>query len=178
MTNKLADASIEQLNLSYDALQDRLVLRLGLADQTEIKVWLTRRIIKALWGMLQGLSLVPMSAPDVFDASTQQALDDFAARQKEMQKMDFSETYQADRKPITDDPMLPSDFRIIENKDEKYMLELHSTEKHTVRIPLNQEITSALVNMLQMVTRDAQWDLALSVSHIVVAAPSTQLVLH
>jgi hypothetical protein len=178
VTNKLADAAIEQLNLSYDSLQDRLILRLGLVDHTEIKVWLTRRMVKALWGMLQGLSIVPISAPDVFNASTQQALDDFAASQKELQKMDFSETYQANRKSITDAPMLPSDFRIIDNKDEKYVLELQSTERQTVRIPLNQEITNALVNMLQMVTRDAQWDLSLSVSHVVIASPSTQPVLH
>lgn len=178
MTKKLADAAIEQLNLSYDALQDRLVLRLGLADATEIKVWLTRRMVKALWGMLQGLSIVPISAPDVFNASTQQALDDFAASQKELQKMDFSETYQANRKAITDEPMLPSDCRIVELKEDKYVLELQSTQKHTVRVPLNQELTNALVNMLQLVTRDAQWDLTLSVSHVVIASPTTQPVLH
>ena len=37
------------LRLDYDAGEDRLVLRISTHDQTEVRLWLTRRFTKALW---------------------------------------------------------------------------------------------------------------------------------
>lgn len=45
--------SIEQLNLAFNQQEDRLLLKVGMADGSEIAIWITRRICKDLWHLLQ-----------------------------------------------------------------------------------------------------------------------------
>ncbi len=45
--------SIEQLNLGYNQTEDRLLLKVGMSDQSEIMLWITRRVCKDLWHLLQ-----------------------------------------------------------------------------------------------------------------------------
>lgn len=47
------NVSIEQINLAFNQQEDRLLLKVGMADQSEIAVWITRRICKDLWHLLQ-----------------------------------------------------------------------------------------------------------------------------
>lgn len=46
-------SSIEQLNLGYNQQEDRLLLKVGMADQSEVLIWITRRMCKELWHLLQ-----------------------------------------------------------------------------------------------------------------------------
>jgi hypothetical protein len=81
-----------------------------LSDGTEIKIWLTRRIVKAVWGLLQSADLLPVTAPDMFTSQTSDALDQAAKQvteQKAMKQLDFTETYDASRTNLTDAPILP-----------------------------------------------------------------------
>ena len=54
-----AEAAIQQINLGYNVQQDRLLLKVGLADNSELLVWLTYRITKQLWQMLNGETHLP-----------------------------------------------------------------------------------------------------------------------
>jgi len=187
VSDSLPDAAIQQLNLGYDAQQDRLLLKIGLADDTEIRMWLTRRTVKALWAVLQGSSVTPVVMPDIFTAETQEMLADFAratrdgeesATQKTVQKMDFSDTYQSNRKTRTSEPMLAIDCQVTNLDNAKSSLELHTQDGNAVHIPLTQELAQALGNMLQLATREAVWDISLSSSQIIVSSSTTQPVLH
>lgn len=179
--NPVINAAIQQLNLGYDGLQDRLLLRLGLTDSSEVKVWLTRRMVKAVWGLLQSADLLPMTAPDVFNAQTSEALDQAAkkaATQNAMQHMDFSETYEANRKAVTDEPLLPKECRILALENGSHVLELESADGQMLRIPMNQELIQALTNMLQLTTKDAGWDIAFAGSVTVISESANRPVLH
>jgi hypothetical protein len=187
VSDSLPDAAIQQLNLGYDAQQDRLLLKIGLADDTEIRMWLTRRTVKALWAVLQGSSVTPVVMPDIFTAETQEMLADFAREtrdgeksttQKTVQKMDFSDTYQPNRKTRTSEPMLAIDCQVTNLDNAKSSLELHTQDGNAVHIPLTQELAQALGNMLQLATREAVWDISLSSSQIIVSSSTTQPVLH
>ena len=48
MAENKPEAAIQQINLGYNTEQDRLLLRVGLADNSELLVWLTNRITKQL----------------------------------------------------------------------------------------------------------------------------------
>jgi hypothetical protein len=187
VSDSLPDAAIQQLNLGYDDQQDRLLLKIGLADDTEIRMWLTRRTVKALWAVLQGSSVTPVVMPDIFTAETQEMLADFAREtrdgeksttQKTVQKMDFSDTYQPNRKTRTSEPMLAIDCQVTNLDNAKSSLELHTQDGNAVHIPLTQELAQALGNMLQLATREAVWDISLSSSQIIVSSSTTQPVLH
>jgi hypothetical protein len=175
------DVAIQQLNLGYDGLEDRLLLRLGLADDTEVTVWLTRKMVKILWSMLQSAQLAPLMMPDDFTPETQPVLEEFVRSVEPLtpHKMDFSETYKAGRKPRTLHPVLPSDCRLVSlEQGRKYRLELEAKDAYTVRIPLSTEITHALINMLQLATREAGWDLSLTAGQIVMGETGSRPVLH
>ena len=47
-------AVIEQLNLAFDIEQDRMLFKVGLSDNTELAIWITRRIAKSISAWLQG----------------------------------------------------------------------------------------------------------------------------
>lgn len=175
------DINIQQLNLSYDKLEDRLLLRMGLADNTEVTVWLTRKMVKLVWPMLQSSQHGPLVAPDTFTPETQPILDEIArvVEPAVPRNMDFSETYQAGRAPRTPQPMLPSDCRLLSlDHGQQYRLELAAKDGYNLRIPLSPEIAQALVNMLQLATREAGWDLSLVSGQLVMNEPGTRPVLH
>jgi hypothetical protein len=44
---KTPEAGIQQLNLSYDKVQDRLLFRVGMSDNTELALWLTYRFSRS-----------------------------------------------------------------------------------------------------------------------------------
>lgn len=186
MSDSLPDAAIQQLNLGYDAQQDRLLFKIGLADDTEIRVWLTRRTVKALWAVLQGSSVTPIVMPDIFTAETQEMLESFAhasdgekdATQKMVKKMDFSGTYQPDRKMRTFEAMLAIDCQVINQDNAQSLLELHTKDGTAVCIPLTQELAQALGHMLQLAIREAVWDISLSSSQIIISPSTMQPVLH
>jgi hypothetical protein len=181
MDENMTDVNIQQLNLSYDKLEDRLLLKLGLADDTEVAVWLTRNLVKVLWPMLQSSSLMPLMAPDTFTVETQPILEEFArvAEPSAPKKMNFSESYKADRVPRTPQPVLPSDCRLLSlDEGKKYRLELEARDVYTVRIPLSTEITQALTNMLQLATKEAAWDISLVPGQLVMSESGSRPVLH
>ena len=181
MNENPLDVNIQQLNLGYDGLEDRLLLRLGLADDTEVTVWLTRKMVKILWSMLQSAQIAPLMVPDDFTPETQPVLEEFARSVEPLtlHKMDFSETYKTGRKPRTLHPVLPSDCRLASlEQGRRYHLELEAKDAYTVRIPLSPEITHALINMLQLATREAGWDLSLTAGQIVMGEATSRPVLH
>ena len=98
--------------------------------------------------------------------------------QNTVHKMDFSDTYQPDRKTRTSEPMLAIDCQVINLDNVQSSLELHVQDGNAVRIPLTQELVQALGNMLQLATREAVWDISLSSSQIIVSSSTTQPVLH
>ncbi|HYD34123.1 MAG TPA: hypothetical protein VEA39_06080, partial [Methylophilaceae bacterium] len=99
MNENPLDVNIQQLNLGYDGLEDRLLLRLGLADNTEIAVWLTRKMVKILWSMLQSAQMAPLMSADAITSEPQPVLEEIARSIEPLapRKMDFSETYKAGR---------------------------------------------------------------------------------
>lgn len=179
--NSLTDAAIQQLNLGYDGREDRLMLRLGLSDNTEVKVWLTRRMVKAVWGLLQSADLLPVTAPDVFNAQTSETLEQAgkqAAAQQVPQAMDFSQAYESNRANLTEAPILPRECRILALDNGQHVLELESADSLNLRIPMTQELIQALTNMLQLTARDAGWDLTFSGGLSVIAESANRPVLH
>ena len=76
--NNATPAVIQQLNLAYDADQDRLLLKVGLTDNSELAIWLTRRIAKSIWTWLHGTHVTEESALQVFTMNAQGGLDLFA----------------------------------------------------------------------------------------------------
>ena len=157
-----AEAAIQQINLGYNIQQDRLLLKVGLADNTELLVWLTYRITKQLWQMLNGETHLPTATSIKLETPPQQAVALFKQElqvAETMRKMDFATAYQPRTEVVNDGAMLAIAVLIIHYKNKPSSLEMPCLEGITVRMNLTQELTLALCNMLQLSAKEASWDL-------------------
>ena len=189
------ESAIEQINLGYNEQEDRLLLKLGLVDKTEIAVWVTRRVCKLMWGLLQDGSgnLLPPAVSEVTPKAAapshkDQAIENFArevAEQKSIENMDFKSEYLTDRQTRTDEPMLAIQCAIITYEDElpsgkpkPPALALECTNGQTVKMALSNELIHAVTNMMQLATREAGWDLLMTGDKTQVGLNPIQQVLH
>lgn len=188
MTQTQSQSGIEQINLGFNEQEDRLLLKLGLIDKTEIAVWISRRICKAMWALLQGTqaTLQPATTmtntpPAMTSDSKSQVMENFArevAEQKAIENMDFNTTYQADRQTRTDEPMLAIQCIVITAENQLPNLELQCKNGQSVKMALSNELVHALTNMMQLATREAGWDLLMTTEKSPAAIQINQQLLH
>ena len=184
-------AVIEQLNLAFDADQDRLLFKVGLSDNTELAIWITRRIAKSISAWLQGsqaavdlpMQVVVMNAqggleevtPKIMSAS---AMSPEAILQSAAPNLDFSTQYQANRTSRLQAPMLATACKVLSDNATQFVLEFTAKEGINAQVSFNAELKIAFGNMLQLATKEAAWDIGVQNSHFVTPQMSSNQVLH
>lgn len=160
-------AAIQQINLGYNAEQDRLLFRVGLSDNTELLVWVTSRITQLLWSLLTGEVHLPTADSIQAEMPLQMAVEQFKQEMQAadaLQKMDFKTEYQPRPEVRNDGAVLALNALLIHVENKQPSLELPCLEGVTVRINLNPDLTLAMCNMLQMATKEAGWVINASIS--------------
>ena len=160
-TNK-PEAAIQQINLGYNTEQDRLLMRVGLADNSELLVWLTNRITKQLWQLLNGESNLPTATSIQVDTPPEMAVKQFKQEiqaTRALEKMDFMTEYQPRQEVVNNGAMLAIGLVLVVYQEKIPTLEIPCLEGVTVRMNLTQELILALCNMLQLSTKEAGWDI-------------------
>jgi hypothetical protein len=156
------EAAIQQINLGYNTQQDRLLLRVGLADNSELLVWLTNRITKQIWQLLNNETHLPTATSIQAETPPQQAVAQFKQEvqaSEALQKLDFATEYQSRKEVVNDGAMLATSVMVLNVDNRPPSLELPCLEGITVRMNLSQELILALCNMLQLSAKEAAWDL-------------------
>jgi len=151
------DIAIQQLNLGYHQDQDRLLLRVGLSNGSELLVWITMRIAKQMWQLLNGETQLPNNKPIKVDHMPSKAVEQFqqeVSAAKTLQHLDFETAYQPREQVVNQGVVLA----VTVNK-ENNQLEMTTLEGVNVRINLNQDLTLAICNMLQLAAKEALWDI-------------------
>lgn len=160
-------AAIQQINLGYNAEQDRLLFRVGLSDNTELLVWLTSRITQLLWSLLTGEVHLPTADFIQAEMPLQQSVEQFKLDMlaaDALKKMDFKTEYQPRPEVRNDGAMLALNAVLIHVENKQPSLELPCLEGVTVRINLNPDLTLAMCNMLQLATKEAGWVINASIA--------------
>ena len=174
-SSQKTDVGIQQLNLSYIADQDRLLLRVGLSDNSELTVWLTYRITRMIWQLLNVEVHLPSANSIQAGTPPQQAVQQFQQEvqtTEALQKMDFQSPYTPRQEVVNERPMLVTNV-LLHNQDGKPQgLEMPCLEGISVRINLNQELILALCNMLQLSSKEAAWELVGAPPMLVTTPPA------
>lgn len=168
-----------QLNLSYNTEQDRLLFRVGLSDNTELMVWLTYRVTKQLWALLNGETHLPTANSIQKETPPAQATQQFkqeAQAVEALQKMDFATEYQPRQAVRNDGAMLATGLQMTD--DGVKHLDIACVENLSVRMNLTQELILAMCNMLQLSTKEAGWDIGAPLASPQLIEVSVQKVLH
>lgn len=190
-------AVIDQLNLGFDVDQDRLLFRVGLSDNTELVLWLTRRITKSIWNWLKASQETLLDEPvQVFTMNAQGGLEEVmpkiisalktseptftesASTESTPPGMDFETEYRANRTPRLPAPMLAVSCRVVTDSPTQFVLEFGARNGQMANVALSLELKVAFTNMLQMACKEAAWDLSAPSSHFVAPQPNTTQVLH
>ena len=182
------ESAIEQINLGYNEKEDRLLLKVGLADKTEVAVWITRRICKSIYGSLQSSASTLLPTATQFPAPTittpnnkTQAIDSFIREQdlqKKIENLDFKSEYLTDRQARSETPMLAVQCMIVSIGNLPPYLELQCTNGQSVKMALTNELVHALTSMMQLATREAGWDLLIATDNTPVNIHATTQTLH
>jgi hypothetical protein len=153
--------------LGYNAEQDRLLLRIGLADNSELLVWLTYRISRQLWQLLNGETHIPTATSIQVETLPQQAVEQFKQEMQvaeTLKKMDFATEYQPRKEVVNDVAMLAISLMLISYEQKPPTLEIPCLEGITVRMNLTHELILALCSMLQLSAKEAVWNIGAPVS--------------
>lgn len=158
--SKKAEASIQQLNIGYNPEQDRLLLRVGLSDDSELVVWLTYRIARELWQLFNKHANLPTAAsirPDETPASAVEQFSKEVQATDALKNMDFATEYQPRKQKLTDEILLVKALKL--TGDESRQLEMLCVNGVSVKVNMGPPLILALCNMLQMAAKQASWDI-------------------
>ncbi|MFZ2725064.1 MAG: hypothetical protein WAX77_02305 [Methylococcaceae bacterium] len=172
MNNEIKEAAIQQINVTYIREEDRLLLRIAVSDETELAIWLTRRIVKNLWDLLNDNQVIAAVAPDLktpqvlqqsntthnpHSPQTQNLLQEFA-KEAATQKLNFTEQYQPRATLNNKTLLLVNDCQITAFNEHNAFLELLCMQEQTVKVALNSTLLLALVNILKLAIQQAEWN--------------------
>lgn len=163
--------SIQQLNITYHASQDRLLLRAGMQDGQEIPVWISYRIARQLFRTLNTEARLPTAAAGQAAApaatSPAVAVQQFAEEAEAvaaLASMDFSSQYQTRNSAVGEQPLLIVNVQFVSVNHQLNQLSLFGASGVNLSINLNREIVLAVARLLQIACQDAQWPLQSEVS--------------
>jgi len=193
-------ASIQQINLGYNQQEDRLLLKVGMADQSELSLWITRRICKDLWHLLQNSHGQFLNRPQAVMKNTEDldealpapimlpkngqkkpviaAFTQEQAAQKSLEVIDFSTEYETNRKALFEAPVLVVQCTVALTEIQTSHLIFQAYQGESIKMGLTLELLVALTNMMQLATREAGWDLLLLQNNTNLNSTQTAQVLH
>ncbi|SDK78693.1 hypothetical protein SAMN05192566_2412 [Methylophilus rhizosphaerae] len=184
----MAQQSVQQINLSYDRHQDRLLLKTAINQDQEVRVWLTYRLVRQMFSVLNQeahLPVAPAQARLADMPSPAEATRQFAQEAEAvhgLDTLDFDTAYQQ-RASSIGPALLAIEVRFVSINDQLHHMQLVCEGGANVNMGLNKEVVLAISRMLQIASKDAGWLLSAqkepgAVSSIVMQEPTEKQVLH
>lgn len=159
-------AQIQQIQLRFNAEEDRLLLRLGTDDNCEYRFWLTRRYVRLLWPVLrQLLGSAAAAASAAADEAATQAVVSFRHEQA-VQEADFATPFQESghHLPIGEAPMLLCHLQLKSGTDGAAILALYPQQGQGVEIAMSEPLLHGFCRLLADAVATADWDIDCSIA--------------
>ncbi|MBL8449273.1 MAG: hypothetical protein JNM32_05040 [Dechloromonas sp.] len=140
---------IKQIQVAADPVQDRLLLRIGTNTQEEVRVFVTRRLLRDLWPRLMNVLAGHLDRP----APTSGGAPTGA----------FGDPYRLDNPslPLGAQPLLPGEAKVEPHGPGRCLLTLKEPRERSFSLALDADLLHALCAMLRAGAENAQWDLEL-----------------
>lgn len=161
---------IHQLQASYVMEQDRILVRMNTRDGQELRLWLTRRMVRNLFPHLTEVTteMVARHAADSHhDGANISALKEFK-KQESLQKCDFSTPFnnQGTTWPVGDVPLLVSTVRLTPGETGTLCLAFEEClpgvpPTRSFSVTLGHELLHGLLHLLESALQHADWGIAL-----------------
>lgn len=148
--------SIHQLQVAFDAVQDRLVLRVSTTASEEIRAHLTRRFVREIWPHLMqvlGSHLGGTLATEESGTGEQARASDGS----------FSEPFKEDKltRPLGSTPLLVAECQIEVPAAGRCRLILREPRERSLTLELDKHLMQVFCSMLRAAVNVADWGLPL-----------------
>lgn len=154
---------LEQFNAAYDAMQDRILMRIRTSDGAEYRFWITRRYLSLLWPLLMKMA-DGFSARKSADPLTRSTLAELAHGEA-VGQADFASQYQEGTLfPLGPEPVLLARISLRPLVGDTQTLVLLPQEGHGINLDLDEKLVHILARLLQQAATAAEWALKLDVA--------------
>ncbi len=154
-------ATIEQIQIKFVAVEDRLLLRVSSSDALEFRFWMTRRFVNLVWPALhQAVS----EAPRIQTQPTSDAKRELLAfeHDKAVSKSDFATPFKESKKtmPLGDQPILLAKMHMRRNDSGAIIMALAPEHGQGIDRALNSGLLHSLIELISSAARIAEWNLS------------------
>ncbi len=158
-------SQLHQINMEYQPVEDRLVLKVNTTDRKEVRLWFTRRFTKQFWDAL--LNILEQN-PEIMrhqDDDAKKAMMAFQQEnvlQDDQFKKKFDET--AVEFPLGQDPVLVTGFQYQpKGPDGVPRMVFQISTGSEMGVPVNDQIIHSFVKLLMQVSKATGWDLSFEI---------------
>ena len=154
-------SGIAQMQLRFEPLEDRLLLRVRGAAGEELRFWITRRYVVLAWPALRARLEQGPAAPPAGSEQTRRALASFE-HESAVQAADFDTPYaeQPSTLPLGDTPLLLARFSLRDRDDGGAVLGMHPHQGQGVDLELSRPLLHSFCKLLADATARADWGIA------------------
>ena len=167
--------NIHQIQMAFDKLQDRILLRVSTSDHAEFRFWMTRRYVKLLWAILiKMLERDPLAAMHV-DEKIRRAMMGFRHADA-VRGGDFEKKYEDawNALPLGAAPVLLSRVTAKQNADTQQVLSIHPEQGQGIDIVVNIGLLHMISKLVVDAVAQSDWDLKLAIDPDFAMPPQSQ----
>lgn len=175
--DEIKNASIAQLNFSYIPAEDRLLLRVGMSNETELLVWITRRITLVMWQLLTQSSIIRERLAEAHTKEADKLKSSFA-KETAAQQHNYNTPYEQRNVLNPNAIFLVQTASIDAGEHGIDHLVFECTNGQSMNIAMNDDLRFAIINMLQLVTKETDWGMHFSSQSAIINSPSGSHAVH
>lgn len=167
---------IHQIQMAYDAQEDRILLRILSTERAEFRFWLTRRYVKLLWTVLVKMLECDPAAAVHRDESVRRTVMGVQHAQT-VQHGEYTKPYEdAGTKvlPLGTAPVLLARVTGKQPENQPPVLSLHPQQGQGIDIGVNTPLLHMISKLLIDAVRQSDWDLKLAIDPDFAMPPQAQ----
>jgi hypothetical protein len=173
----MSTAGLHQIGLFYDAVQDRLVLRISSTDKTEWRLALTRRFVRLLWHTLVGIL---EKHPDIRADLMPRVKEAMLAMQHQaaVESSDMGQAFADDNRDLTSNtgPQLVVAAGVTAKGETHTELHFRTAAGTDLRFVIDKTRLHAFCHLLVKCAVSAEWNLPLAIGDAAAVAPAGERV--
>lgn len=153
--------ALKQINLGFDAAQDRILMRISTQANREYRVWLTRRIVRALLPAIDKvMTETERRSGQVATPQAAEALSRFR-HEEAVGQAQFTPGYEAAEpaSELGDQPMLVSRVQLRPLDGGRFHLSLAPQQGDAIQLTLGPVLMHGTLKLLRDAVLAADWDL-------------------
>lgn len=153
---------IQKLEVSFNPIEDRLILKFYTESLVEYRLYITRRFLKIFWKALQRLLTTDVK-PKVEQVKEVKKIKQAYEKEQTMKKSDFVQKYsskvQISKTPLGTDPILVSRIQIRQAQSGPPILCLQPENGRGFEIAAHTMIVRAICKLICEALKKTDWDL-------------------